>query len=63
MTKQEIKTKLKEAYLILQECEIAINELNQDGHQFDFCTDASLGDIVDNIANRALRIQNKVYQS
>jgi len=63
MTKQEVKTKLQEVYLILQECEISIKELNQDGHQFDFCTDARLGDLVDNVANRALRIQNIVYQS
>jgi len=62
MTKNEVKAKLKEAYLILLECDVAIKELNQNGKQFDFCTDAALSDIVDNVANRAARIQRKVYQ-
>jgi hypothetical protein len=62
MTKNEVKEHLKNSYKMLVECYVAIEELNKDGHQFDFCTDSRLADIVDNICNRAVKIQNIVYQ-
>ena len=62
MTKKEVKEKLKQVYSILLECEIALADLNQNGEQFDFCTDDELATTIDNVSNRAQRIQTKVYQ-
>lgn len=62
MNKQEVKDKLQEAYTILLDCDIAIAELNEDGKQFDYCTDPKLSDITDRLVKRVKSIEQKVYQ-
>lgn len=61
MNKKEVLEKLESVYKTLLECDVAIKELNKDGQQFDFCNSSKLSDLVDNIVNRANRIQNTVY--
>ena len=62
LTKQQVKQKLKEALSLLNECDIAISELNSNEHQFDYVSDPALSDIVDSVTSRAINIDRLVYQ-
>lgn len=62
MNKKEVIENLKKANGLLLDCHIAIAELNEDGHQFDYCTDARLSDITDTLLNRIKSIEAVVYQ-
>lgn len=62
MDKNEVKENLQKAYVLLLDCHVAIWELNQNGHQFDYCTDSRLSDVVDKIVSRAKSISKIVYQ-
>jgi len=62
MNKNEVKESLQKAYMLLLDSDIAIAELNQNGHQFDYCTDAKLSDLTDKLVKRIKSIEKKVYQ-
>jgi len=62
MKKQEVKENLQKAYMLLLDCDVAITDLNTNGHQFDYCTDAKLSDLTDKLTSRIKSIERKVYQ-
>ena len=62
MNKYEVKENMQKAYMLLLDCDVAIAELNDEDHQFDYCTDSALADITDKLSNRIENISRKVYQ-
>jgi len=62
MNETEVKETMKKAYGMLLSCDIAIEQLNGNGHQFDYCTDSTLADITDMLVRRIKSISTKVYQ-
>jgi hypothetical protein len=62
MNKKEVVENLKKANSLLLDCQLAIAELNEDGSQFDYCTDATLSNITDTLVNRIKSIEATVYQ-
>ena len=62
MKTEKIKDKMRMAIGLLISVNIAIDEENKDGKQFDFCTDSKLSDLTDNILRLANKIDKTVYQ-
>ncbi len=62
MTNEMIKNKLQKISTMLNEILPAIKEANNNGKQFDYCTDATLSDTVSNVESKAAQIHAIVYQ-
>jgi len=62
MKNEQIKANLKKVNDLLSGILPAIKKANNNGNQFDYCTDTDLSDIVSSVESKAAQIHAIVYQ-
>ena len=62
MSNEQIKANLSKINAMLSDILPAIKAANDNGKQFDYCTDARLSDIVSSVESKAAQIHAIVYQ-